>query len=139
MSKYDIAVEQAVKEWIAGVMEDPTMFEDVNGEEQFKEKLKSGVILCNLMNKVQPGSIKRFKKNATMPFMQMENIGFFNQAVKSYGVKPEYLFVTVDLFEGKNMTQVLLGLRDFAVVATSKGVKPAFKDIPISKGNSLFD
>ena len=79
------------------------------------------------MNKLQPGIIKKFQKNAKMPFQQMENIGFVNEAMRTYGVQAEYLFVTVDLFEGQNLSQVLIGLRNLADIATSKGIKPAFK------------
>lgn len=105
---------------------EPNLFSGVSGPEQFQEKMKSGVILCNLMNKLQPGIIKKFQKNARMPFQQMENIGFFNEAMRSYGVQAEYVFVTVDLFEGQNLPQVLIGLRNLGDVATGKGVKPAF-------------
>ena len=61
-----------------------------------------------------------------MPFQQMDNIGLFNEAMRSYGVQAEYVFVTVDLYEGQNLSQVLIGLRNLADIATSKGVMPAF-------------
>ncbi|XP_066921836.1 myophilin-like [Clytia hemisphaerica] len=124
--KYDVALEQAVFRWIAGVLEDATLFDGVSGPNQFKDKLKNGEILCNLMNKLQAGIIKKFKKNAKMPFQQMENIGFVNEAMRNYGVQAEYIFVTVDLFEGQNIPQVLLSLRNLGDVATGKGIKPAF-------------
>ena len=81
------------------------------------------------MNKLQPGIIKKFKKDAKMPFQQMENIGFVNAAMRDYGVQAEYIFVTVDLFEGQNLPQVLISLRNLADVATSKGFKPVFSAI----------
>ena len=36
----------------------------------------------------------------------MENIGWFTEFVTSYGVQQEYGFVTVDLFEKQNVSQV---------------------------------
>lgn len=41
-----------------------------------------------------------------MPFVQMENITNFLAACKNLGVAEVDLFVTVDLFEAKNMLQV---------------------------------
>jgi len=78
------------------------------------------------MNTLQPNIIKKFKKGAKMPFQQMENIGFMNEAMRTYGVQAEYIFVTTDLFESQNLPQVLIALRNLADVATSKGVKPGF-------------
>ena len=108
-----------------GVLQEPGVFAGVSGADAVQEKLKDGIILCNLMNKIQPGSIKKFNKKAKMPFMQMENIGLFNEAIRAYGVQSDYVFVTTDLFEGQNMVQVILGLRALGTKATSKGVKPA--------------
>lgn len=39
----------------------------------------------------------------------MENIKAFLDAVELYGLAKEDTFVTVDLFEGRNITQVVLG------------------------------
>jgi hypothetical protein len=36
----------------------------------------------------------------------MENIGWFVDFIKSYGVQEEYIFVTVDLYEKQNVWQV---------------------------------
>jgi len=100
---------------------------DAKGEAAFHAKFKDGIVLCELMNKLQPGIIKKFNKKAKMPFMQMENIGLVNEAMRAYGVKSDYLFVTVDLFEKQNLNQVLIGLRDLGTKATAKGVTPAIK------------
>jgi len=40
---------------------------------QFEDILKDGVILCNLMNKLVPGSIKKIQQKGTN-FQLMENI-----------------------------------------------------------------
>jgi len=45
-----------------------------------------------------------------MPFMMMENIQSYINACKKHGITESYLFVTVDLFEGKNMPQVILNI-----------------------------
>ncbi|EDO27284.1 predicted protein, partial [Nematostella vectensis] len=66
--------------------------------------LKSGVVLCKLANAIQPGAIKKIN-NAKMNFMMMENIENFCNFVQTKGVASQYQFVTIDLFEGKNMHQ----------------------------------
>ena len=40
---------------------------------RFEDVLKNGVVLCRLMNKIQPNSIKRIKESGTA-FQLMENI-----------------------------------------------------------------
>ena len=42
-----------------------------------------------------------------MPFIQMENINAFLIACKQLGIPPTDLFMTVDLFEAKNMGAVI--------------------------------
>ena len=39
-------------------------------------------------------------------FMLMENVQSFIQAAKKYGVPDEEMFLTPDLFEGRNLSQV---------------------------------
>jgi len=45
-----------------------------------------------------------------MPFMHMENIGNYIKACTNIGLPAEYNFMTVDLFEGKNLAQVALNI-----------------------------
>lgn len=109
---------------ILGVLEDTKLFQNVSGPQSLHDKLKDGVILCKLMNKIKPGSIKKYSQKPIAPFQKMENISFFNQAMREYNVKPDYVFVTTDLFQKKNMVQVLIGLRALGTRATEEGVKP---------------
>ena len=78
------------------------------------------------MNILTPGSIQTFNKNPKKPFQQMENLGFVNQAMREYGVQSEYIFVTTDLHQGRNLYVVQLGLRNLGDRATEKGFAPAF-------------
>ncbi|KAG7266848.1 hypothetical protein CRUP_027308, partial [Coryphaenoides rupestris] len=83
--KYDPQKEEELRLWI----------QDVTGKrvgEPFMESLKDGVILCELINTLQPGSL--------------ENIGNFVRAITSYGLKLHDLFEANDLFENVNHTQV---------------------------------
>lgn len=72
---------------------------------EFEDILKDGVILCNLMNKLAPGSVKKIATKGTN-FQLMENIQRFQAGMKAYGVPQEEIFQTADLFERRNIPQV---------------------------------
>jgi hypothetical protein len=107
--------ETAIRRWLeaAGGLE-------IN---DLEASLKSGEVLCNLMNKIQAGAIKSYHKGSKMAFKQMENIGWFLEAALKYGVKPSDLFVTVNLFEGNNMKQVVITLAALRKLAESRGFR----------------
>ena len=48
-------------DWIGAVMGEPLP------EGDFAEVLKNGVVLCKLMNKIQPESVKKFKEKVRRP------------------------------------------------------------------------
>lgn len=95
--------EKEILQWIEAVMGEPLPSGD------FAEVLKNGVVLCQLMNKISPGSVKKFKTSGPA-FLLMENISAFQKAVKAYGVGDEEIFQTPDLFEARNIPQVTLCL-----------------------------
>eukprot|EP00092_Neocalanus_flemingeri_P016795 GFUD01018164.1.p1 GENE.GFUD01018164.1~~GFUD01018164.1.p1 ORF type:complete len:171 (+),score=58.08 GFUD01018164.1:56-568(+) len=95
--------EREVLQWVEAVMGEPLPKGD------FGEILKDGVLLCKLMNKIQPGSVKKFKEKGPA-FLLMENVQSFLAAAKKYGVPDEEVFQTPDLFEGRNLPQVALCL-----------------------------
>jgi hypothetical protein len=83
--------------------------EEVVGEsigDDLEAALKDGVILCKLANAIRPGSVKSISTQK-IPFMQMQNINAYLSACKSFGLQKHDLFVTVDLFEGKNINVVV--------------------------------
>jgi hypothetical protein len=92
--------EQA-RQWIA----------DVTGmavEGDLGDALKSGVLLCEVVNKVKPGHIKKISKSK-MPFPQRENIKAWTDAARDvFGVPDRDNFETGDLFEQSNMKQVVI-------------------------------
>lgn len=82
----------------------------------FEVALKDGLILCDLVNAVKPGTIKKVN-NSKLAFKQMENIEQFLTAIRNMGVRNTDLFQTVDLYEGKNIPKVVECLYMFASVA----------------------
>ncbi len=101
-AKYNPALEAELRRWI-----ESTTGESIGSN--FQEGLKSGVILCNLANKLKPKSVPSVN-SSSLAFKQMENINNFLQACRNFGVRSDDLFQTVALFEGSNMTQVLCTL-----------------------------
>ncbi|XP_039982162.1 calponin-3a isoform X2 [Xiphias gladius] len=96
--KYDPKKEEELRFWI----------EEVTGMsigENFQKGLKDGVILCELINKLQPGSVKKINLSQ-LNWHKLENLGNFIKAILAYGLKPNDIFEANDLFENGNMTQV---------------------------------
>ena len=93
------------QEWIEAVTE-------TKMEGSFEDWLRSGVILCQLANKIAPGVIRRVNKQK-MPFMQMENISNFLRVIKAMGVPEESCFDTVDLFKGSDIGKVVQTVHAF--------------------------
>ncbi|NXK47914.1 CNN1 protein, partial [Chauna torquata] len=73
--------------------------------DNFMDGLKDGVILCELINKLQPGSVQKVN-DPVQNWHKLENIGNFLRAITRYGVKPHDIFEANDLFENTNHTQV---------------------------------
>jgi len=71
------------------------------------ESLKDGVILAKLANHLKPGAVVGVKASG-MSCVKMENISKFLKALtEHFGMKATDLFMTVDLYEEKNMVAVI--------------------------------
>ncbi|XP_072346836.1 calponin-1-like isoform X1 [Scyliorhinus torazame] len=117
--KYDPQKDEALRNWI----------EDVTGAtltENLMDDLKNGVILCQLINKLQPGSVKKIS-DSPQNWHQLENIGNFVKAIIKYGVKLHDSFEANDLYENCNLTQVQTTLMALASMVSVSAVT-----IPIS-------
>ncbi|XP_022109736.1 myophilin-like [Acanthaster planci] len=126
-AKYDPQQEREAQDWIEAVTG-----ERVQGS--FQEGLKSGVILCKLINVLQPGSVKKINESK-MAFKMMENIGNFLDACYAYGCPKADLFQTVDLYENQNMPQVINGIHALGRKAQAKGFSGPTLGPKESQGN----
>jgi len=100
-AKYSKENEAVVREFIKSV----TGIEVGSGS-QFHEDLKSGVVLCKLLNGLKPGIIKEIN-TGKMAFHHMENISRFLQGcANGFGMRAD-TFMSVDLYEAKNMVAVI--------------------------------
>ncbi|XP_074653089.1 muscle-specific protein 20-like [Tubulanus polymorphus] len=114
-SKYDPEHEKSIIAWIKeliGVELQPGMAE-------VKNQLQNGQILVKLIKRIYEGtpnlSPQAAKFNIKVneseaPFKKMENINNFLKAIEYYGVPKTGLFQTVDLYDGRNMAQVMNSL-----------------------------
>lgn len=104
-AKYDPELEASCRAWVqqvAGVTFDPST--------TLQEELRSGVVLCQLMNAIKPGVCKK-PSTMSAPFKQMENIGCYLAACDALGVPKHSQFQTVSLYENQDMMQVLTNLQ----------------------------
>ena len=100
--KYDPQAEHACRMWIEAVTGDKL------GESSLQEELKSGVVLCHLVNAIKPGLLPaKAPSTSKMPFKQMENISLYLDACTKLGVPSFSSFQTVALFENKDMLAVI--------------------------------
>lgn len=83
------------------------------------DALKSGVILCETINKLKPGTIKKVE-TYNAPFKHMGNIDNFIKVARALGIPEEDLFKAEDLYYGNNLPKVTLTLLLFANAAASK-------------------
>jgi transgelin len=106
--------------------------------------------LARLVQKIIP-SLNLKPHVSTMPFKQMENINQFLAALDHIKVPKQDQFQTIDLYEEKNMTQVVHTLFAFARHAHQKDLTPIllgpklserhevhFSDEQLAKGKTII-
>jgi len=111
-AKYDVNEEEKVMDWIEIVTGEPV--------DEFYPAIKSGVLLCQLINKIRPGTITKINTRP-IPMLERENIQLYLNACCSLGVPSSDLFIVSDLYEKKNLGAVLQNLNALARVAVVRG------------------
>jgi len=143
-ARYDNEAEAEVVAWFKELMD-----EDVpSGMSAVMNHLRSGVSLVKLAIKVREGTPNCPPKAAKMrlkpntlnaPFKQMENIQVFLNFADAYGVPKTGLFQTVDLFEGRNMAQVLNSVQQLGTEAQRQlFTGPTIGPKPVEKNDRGF-
>ncbi|OXA50309.1 myophilin [Folsomia candida] len=118
MSKYNEQHAHEVLEWIAEIINKPL---NTNGEmDNFYDVLKDGTILCELVNEIKAGSVKKIN-TSTMAFKCMENINNFLASATTLGVPSQEQFQTVDLWERQNLNSVVICLQSLGRKASNFG------------------
>ena len=78
----------------------------------FEVSLRSGILLCKLMNKLRPGIIQKINISGG-DYKMMDNISQFQRAAQYWGVPEVDLFSAYDLYDQKNIaivTQTIFAL-----------------------------
>lgn len=111
------------------------------GKVVFQEHLADGTLLCNLANKIEPGSITKIHDIANIKILgfksmkSQENIAFFLNWAKSYGVNEAQLFQTPALFESTNLPSVQKALFALGGQCQKKGFQGPVVGVKIAKEN----
>jgi hypothetical protein len=99
LANYDVTAEEQAAQWV----------EEITGVKvvgDFGAALRTGQVLCQLINHIKPGSIRKVNE-AGRPFKERENITNFLKQCRAWGVHEYALFSTDDLYEVKNLSSVV--------------------------------
>merc|ERR1712232_1170105 len=95
----DAEYQNEVAQWVRSVT-------GLADDGDFSECLRTGEVLCQLINNISPGAIPKIERPG-QAFRERENISRFLQACRTLGVKEHALFSTDDLYEQHNMPSVM--------------------------------
>ena len=114
IGKRDKFVESEIALWVEA------MLDDCIPPKPFDELFRDGVLLCRVMNVLQPGSVPKIQKPFTKE-KQLENVNNLLKALKAYGVPEDKLFKPEDLNPGENIPNVINCLLALGRVCFDKG------------------
>ncbi|XP_043848235.1 LIM domain only protein 7 isoform X10 [Dromiciops gliroides] len=97
-SNCDVAFAEAQR-WVEAVTE--KNFEN----KDFRASLENGVLLCDLINKLKPGIIRKINRLST-PIAGLDNINVFLKACEKIGLKEAQLFHPGDLQDLSNRVTI---------------------------------
>uniref|UniRef100_A0A0K0F1H6 Calponin-homology (CH) domain-containing protein n=1 Tax=Strongyloides venezuelensis TaxID=75913 RepID=A0A0K0F1H6_STRVS len=99
--KRDEVMEQSVIEWIEVVLK---KFAPSNNE--IGEWLRDGIIICEVIDKIFPGSLVRKINYKQSQFSSSENIQNFLESAQKLGIKKDFLFEASDLKDERDLGKV---------------------------------
>lgn len=104
--KFDTEVAAAVKKWLEQCLnvQMPDLISSI----------KSGVLLCKLLNKVKPKMIPKIYEGG-VAYLQMENLDRYIKGCVELGMSGTELFETNDLVNEKNLSLVVTHLHALAM------------------------
>lgn len=108
LDRYTPGAANEVRKWIEGTLGERLAPGDL------MDALRDGVALCKLVNLAVSPGVKY--KSSNMPFVQMENISHFLKAcdMPPLSLPAHDRFLTVDLYDNKDPTQVLQCIAAFS-------------------------
>merc|ERR1711981_1036625 len=106
-------------DWIEEVLGSKLEME-VKDQVDFGTVLKDGSVLCQLINAISPGSVKKIN-TMKAPFKQRENIEMYLKACAAYGLKEQDLFQVIGLQYGTNKGASQAGMTPYGA---SRQIRP---------------
>lgn len=113
-AKEDPELERQVGQWIEDVL-DIRLVDTCN----LFASLKSGVVLCQLVNKLKPGIIRKFndKQDPLHALQERENINLYLDACWRLGVGKSDIFITSDLHGRRSIPAVIQNVTALSQIA----------------------
>lgn len=135
-AKFSLDRAQEAMSWVVAVTQRdlPIPVDQFKDQLDFAEVLKDGSVLCELINALLPGAVKKIN-TMKAPFKQRENIEMYLKGCESYGLKTQDLFQVNDLYENKNLYMVVDNLYTLGGMAQKKGFDGPVLGVKIASEN----
>jgi len=117
-AKFSLERAKEAISWVEQVIGRP--LSDVSDQESFFAMLKDGTVLCQVINKISPGAVKKIN-TMNAPFKQRENLELYLKACAGYGLREQDLFQVNDLYESKNLYMIVDNLHHLGGLAQKNG------------------
>lgn len=112
--------QNEAKKWLEAILNETV-------EADLSKSLSDGVLLCRVASIMFPDKIKKWNSAQSPKFKHFENIETFLKLLEDIGMPKKDLFQPIDLFEKKNMPQVLNSLMKLADTVHKQGFKIAWE------------
>ena len=128
-----------VAAWMNKVM-GKTVLEKDKDAKYLQSKLENGVLLCEFLNKIKPGSVKPkvIKQMVGKTIFDNQRISLFITGAKQLGLADHSSFSGPDLRDGSNLTQVLIGLYSFGRACHNKKIAQGGISAKAKVGNQAW-
>jgi len=135
-AKFSVERARECMEWVEEVLGrkmEPEACE-IKDQIEFSNILKDGAVLCQLINAIEPGSVKKIN-TMNAPFKQRENIEMYLKACIAYGLKEQDLFQVNDLYENKNLYMIVDNIYNIGGMTQKKGWSGPVLGVKIASEN----
>jgi hypothetical protein len=136
-AKFDLERAQMALDWCEEMVGQKLDYSDgsaIKDSLEFGALLKDGSILCQLINRLRPGSVKKIN-TMKAPFKQRENIELFVKGCEAYGLKAQDLFQVNDLYENKNLYMIVDNIFLLGGHAQKNGFSGPLLGVKVAKEN----
>eukprot|EP01084_Bolivina_argentea_P183661 316889_1 len=115
------------KMWIQTVL-------DITLNNDLFDELQDGTLLCEVLNKIQPGTCKKYKKSKHA-FVSRNNIGIFIKGARQLGLPATDVFETRDLYDKQRLSAVVQTVYSVSAISRKLGFSGPFIGVSYSEAN----